>query len=192
MSRNLSTKTWSATLLARWKYLLSFRKSDWELEDYPVLVRRQNDTNTAWGDEVRFTSSAYIARVVNWTGLDGFGSTRKEALDDLRIRFRSACERRKAKPRPGTDVPIQFAPQERIDARKELAQQFVRDVLGTEWALLTDESSLWHFALGGSLDEYYAKIEILYGVDVRDVPDGNIAKILNRISATHQQFPPSP
>jgi hypothetical protein len=183
MSPNLSTKTWSAKLLARWKYLLSFRKSDWELEDYPVIVRKQRDTSVSWGDEVRWTSPAYLARVVNWTALDGSGNTRAEAIADLHERFKNACEGRSAKPRPGTDVPIEFASQERIDARKELVQEFVRDVLGTEWALLTDESSLWHFTLGQSLEEYYTKIMILFGVNVRDVPDGNIAMILDRISA---------
>jgi hypothetical protein len=58
----------------------------------------------------------------------------------------------------------------------------VRDVLGVEDVWLSDQSCLWHFALGGSLDEYYAKIMLLYGVDVRDVPDANIAEILDRIA----------
>jgi hypothetical protein len=182
MSRNLSTKTWSATLLARWKYLLSFLKSDWELEDYPVIVRKQDDAGAAWGDEVRFTKPAYVARVVNWTALDGFGSTRAEALADLHKRFKNACSMRSAKPRPGTHVPIEFASQERIAARQALVDEFVREVLGVEDAWLSDQSSLGHFALGGSLDEYYAKIMLLYGVDVRDVPDANIAEILDRIA----------
>lgn len=183
MSRNLSTRSWTAQLQAGWKYLLSFRKRDWEFADYPVIVRRQADASASWGDEARFTTPAYVARMVNWTGLDGFGHTPQEALADLRKRFEQACERRDAKPRPGTQVPIQFASQERVTARQELADEFVRDVLGVEDAWISDQSSLWHFALGGSLEEYYAKIEALYGVDVRGVPDGNIAKILDRISA---------
>ncbi len=188
MSRNLSTKNWFARLLAGWKYLLSFRKSDWDLDDYPVVVRKQEDAGDApfpaLNDPVQFTMPAYVARVVNWTALDGFGGTRAEALADLRERFIKACARRFTKPRPGTDVPIEFASQGRIAARQALADEFMRDVLGVEDAWLSDESSLWHFTLGGSLDEYYAKILLLYGVDVRDVPDGNIAGILDRISAT--------
>jgi len=183
MSRNLSTKTWSAALLTRWKYLLSFRKSDWEFEDYPIIVRKQGDAGGEWGEEVRWKRPAYIARVVGWTALDGTGDTREEALDNLREQFRSACKRRDAKPRPGAHVPIQFASQDRIAARQQLANEFVRRVLGVEDAWLSDESSLWHFTLGASLEEYYAKIVLLYGVDVRDVPDGNIARILDRISA---------
>lgn len=182
MSPNLSTKSWSARLLARWKHLLSFRKSDWDLDDYPIIVRRQDDAGATWGDDARFTRPAYVARVVNWH-LDGFGSTRAEALADLGKRFQNACERRSTKPRPGTHVPLEFAAQDRIDARQALADEFVRDVLGVEDAWLSDESCLWHFTLGGSLDEYYAKIMLLYGVDVRDVPDGNIAQILDRIAA---------
>lgn len=183
MRRSLSTKNWSAKLLARWKFLLSFLKSDWELSDYPVIVRRQEDGGAVWGDEVRLTTPAYVARVVNWTALDGCGATRAEALADLDRRFKNACERRVAKPRPGTHVPIEFASQDRIAARQALADEFVRDVLGVENAWLSDQSCLWHFALGGSLDEYYAKIMLFYGVDVRDVPDGNIAQILDRIAA---------
>jgi hypothetical protein len=186
MSRNLSTKNWSAKLLAGWKYLLSFRKSDWELEDYPVIVRKQDDAGATLGDDVRFTRPAYVARVVNWN-LDSFGSTRAEALADLRERFKKACARRSTRPRPGTDVPIEFASQGRIAARQALADEFVRDVLGVEGVWLSDESALWHFTLAGSLDEYYAKIMLLYGVDVRDMPDGNIATILDRISAAKQQ-----
>lgn len=187
MSRSLSTKNWSATLRARWKFLLSFLKSDWELSDYPIIVRRQEDggagPNPALNDPVRFTMPAYVARVVNWTALDGCGTTRAEALADLDRRFKNACERRAAKPRPGTHVPIEFASQDRIAARQALADEFVRDVLGVENAWLSDQSCLWHFTLGGSLDEYYAKIMLFYGVDVRDVPDGNIAQILDRIAA---------
>ncbi len=190
MSGNLSTKSWSAKLLARWKYLLSFRKSDWELDDYPVIVRKQEGAGDSFGDEVRFTSPACVARVVNWTGLDGFGGTREEALADLHERFVKACARRSAKPRPGTHVPIEFASQDRIAARQALADEFVRDVLGVEDAWLSDQSCLWHFTLGGSLDEYYAKIMLLYGVDVRDVPDGNIAMILDRISAVDRRAKP--
>jgi hypothetical protein len=196
MGRNLSTKTWSATLLARWKYLLSFLKSDWELDDYPVIVRQQDDAGAAFGDEVRFTRPAYVARVVNWN-LDGFGGTRAEALADLRERFKKACARRSTRPRPGTRVPIEFASQGRIAARQALVGEFVRDVLGVEGAWLSDQSCLWHFTLAGSLDEYYAKIMLLYGVDVRDVPDANIAQILDRIAAVdlrtgpHSQAPAS-
>ncbi|MFZ0336633.1 MAG: hypothetical protein WAL45_01255, partial [Terracidiphilus sp.] len=185
-----------AKLLARWKYLLSFRKSDWELDDYPIVVRKQEDAGDApfpaLNDPVRFTMPAYVARVVNWTALDGFGGTRAEALAHLRKRFENACERRSTKPRPGTDVPLEFASQDRITARQALADEFARDVLGVEDAWLSDESSLWHFTLGGSLDEYYAKIMLLYGVDVRDVPDGNIAAILGRIAAVDRQTKTQP
>ena len=195
MSRNLSTKNWSARLLARWKYLLSFRKSDWDLDDYPIVVRKQEDDGPApfpaLNDPVQFTMPAYVARVVNWN-LDGFGGTRAEALADLRERFTKACARRSSKPRPGTDVPLEFASQERIAARQALADEFVRDVLGVEDAWLSDESSLWHFTLGGSLDEYYAKILLFYGVDVRDVPDGNIAAILDRIAAVDRRTKTQP
>lgn len=187
MGSNLSTKTWSAQLLARWKFLLSFRKSAWDFEDYPVIVRKQGDGGQSWGAEPHFTAPAYIARMVNWTGLDGFGNTPAEAKRDLREAFERACASRRSRPRPGTEVPIEIAPAAQVAVPPELTQEFLHSVLGVEWALITDETELWHFALGGSVEDLYAKIDELYAVDVRDVPGGNIAQILERISAARRQ-----
>jgi hypothetical protein len=41
-----------------------------------------------------------------------------------------------------TFVPIEFAPQERVDAYGELKDDFVRRVLNLDWAFISDESSL--------------------------------------------------
>lgn len=186
MGSNLSTQTWSAQLLARWKYLLSFRKSNWDFEDYPVIVRKQGNAGQSWGEDARFTTPPYIARMVNWTGLDGFGDTPVAAKQDLKEAFDRACARRGSQPRPGTEVPIQLAPPAKIEVTPELKQEFLHSVLGVEWALITDETELWHFALGGSVKDLYEKIDALYGINVRDVPDGKVARILERISAARQ------
>ena len=37
-------------------------------------------------------------------------------------------------PRPGITVPIEFAPQAQINAHADLADDFVRRVLGLDWA----------------------------------------------------------
>jgi len=45
---------------------------------------------------------------------------------------------------------------------------------------------LWDFHMGKSDDELLSKIQQVYGVDVSEVPNGNIARILERIAAVKQ------
>ena len=168
-------------LLAGWKFLLSFQKRDWLLEDYPIIVRRQQETNQQLGKPGRFTLPAYYARIVNWT-LSGTGNTAADALEGLRETFKKARENRPSMPRPGTHVPLEFASQERASANSALADEFLKSVLGHDEAWISDKSSLWDFASGHSLDDYYAKISLLYGVDVSDIAGGNLAEIIERIA----------
>jgi len=168
-------------LLAGWKFLLSFRKCDWLLEDYPIIVRRQHETNQQLGKPGRFTLPAYYARIVNWT-LSGTGNTAADALEDLRESFKKVRENRPSMPRPGTQVPLEFASQERIAANSALADEFLLSVLGVEGAWISDESSLWDFTTEESLDGCYARIRSLYGVDVSDIAGGNLAEIIERIA----------
>jgi hypothetical protein len=172
-------------LLAGWKFLLSFRKNDWSLQDYPILLRRQSDSSQQLGKAGRWTLPAYEARIVNWT-LSGSGDTVAAAMESLRERFNHARESRSSMPRPGTRVPLEFASRERIAANSGLADEFLRSVLEHGEAWISDESSLWDFALGDSLDDYYAKISALYNVDVSDIPDGNLASILERIAQSRK------
>ena len=175
------------TLVASWKYCLSFRKGKWELSDYPVVIREQKmDLNLGF-EAPRFEQQRYLARVVNWWALNGGGNTPREAMQDLAVHFeemRSEREReRKALPRPGTTVPIEFAPTEQVDADPDLKDDFIHRVLGLEWAFISDGSSLWDFHTGPSLDTFHIRIMELYGVDVSDVASGNVALILSRIAA---------
>ena len=48
-------------------------------------------------------------------------------------------------------TPLTYAPRDRIDAFEELANEFVREILGLPWALMTDESALSDFS-GCGLD----------------------------------------
>jgi hypothetical protein len=173
-------------LLAGWKFLLSFRKREWSLKDYPVTVRKQCDPRQCLGKTGRWIIPAYNARIVNWA-LSGSGETADAALESLREAFNRAREKRSAMPRPGTHVPLTFASQERIAANSALAREFLESVLEHGEAWISDESSLWDFALGHSLDEYYAKIRSLYGVDASDIPGGNLAGIIERIAQSKQK-----
>jgi hypothetical protein len=64
---------------------------------------------------------------------------------------------------------------------KELADDFIRRVLKLEWALITDESSLWDFTSDTSIKEFQDRVLLIYSVAVYDIEDGNLAKILERI-----------
>jgi hypothetical protein len=102
----------------------------------------------------------------------------------LRVSQSSEAARRKPLPRPGIHAPIEFAAQERVDAHPELADDFVRRVLGLDWAWISDGSSLSDFHTGETNDALYAKIGEVYGVDVSDIENGNLAEILDRIAAS--------
>lgn len=171
-----------------WKYSLSFLSKDWQLRDYPVTVRPQGDAPT--NPSSRFKTYPWVARIGGWGVLSGTGNTRDEALANLAANFDKEKSKRVAKgeplPRPGTSVPIQFAPSGRIAAHSELSADFTHLVLLLPWAFLSDESSLWHFHEGDSNEHYIQRIREVYDVDCSDIADAPIADILDRI-AEHQQ-----
>ena len=45
-----------------------------------------------------------------------------------------------------SEKPLIFAARDRINAFEELANEFVREVFGLPWALMTDESALSDFS----------------------------------------------
>ena len=179
--------TFRETLAAAWKFSLSFRRNEWELSDYPVVIRQQQKT----GLDLEYTPplfepQPYLARVLKWWVLTGGGDTPQQAMQDLAMRFDKikADWRGQGKPlpRPGTEVPIEFAPSEHIHAHPELTEDFIKHVLGLEWAFVSDGSSLSDFHTKEANDEFHAKIMERYGVDVSDIESGNVAEILDRIA----------
>ena len=164
-----------------WKRTLSYRKQRWEFEDYPIVVRRQ--TFDGVPDDAEH-ESRYWARVLGWL-IDETAPNKSEALARLRDRYEMRKQLRieegESIPRPGTKVPIQFASQELINARKELADDFIHRVLKLDWALITDESSLWDFTADRSIKEFQDRIFLIYGVAVYDIEEGNLATIFKRI-----------
>lgn len=160
-----------------WKRGLSYRKSTWGFSDYPITVREQRDVPEG---------SRYWARVLG-LNLDETSATRVGALESLERRFETRrgelAAEGKPSPRPGTEVPLKIAPQDRILKNDFLVNDFIERILDLPWALITDGSSLWHFHTGTSNEEYFAKIKEVYFVDVSDIESGNIAEILERIAA---------
>jgi hypothetical protein len=177
-------------LRASWKWALSFRSPNWELKDYPIYVRKQEpDADSKYENNPRFEPHPYRASIINWN-VDGTGNSKEEALSDLLTWF----EARKAKlveegkplPRPGTNVPIQFASQERVNDHPELAQDFIERVLGFEWAFISDESSLWDFHSDETNELLVAKIRSVYGVSVDDIESAKLWEILDRIAVAQK------
>jgi len=172
-------------LTAKWKLCLSFAKNDWGLADYPIVIRKQvPDPGSA---DAHQSPPPYSARIVNWWVMTGLGNTPEEAAQDLAAGFARMRECRKQEgkpmPRPGAKVPIEFAPSNQVYANPELTDDFVRRVLGLDWAFVSDQSSLWDFHTGETNEVLIARIKDLYGVDVSDIESGDLAAILGRIAA---------
>jgi hypothetical protein len=165
-----------------WKRALSYRKRVWEFEDYPIVVSKQSFDGVPEDAE---HESRYWARVLGWLIAES-APTKAEALAKLRVSYEMQKQLRIEKgesiPRPGEDVPIQFASQERLDAHKELVNDFIYRVLQLEWAFITDESSLGDFTADQSIKEFQDRIFSIYGVAVYDIENGNLAEIVERIA----------
>jgi hypothetical protein len=165
-----------------YKWLLSFTKSDWAFEDYPVRVRRNlvDDPKIGWA-----------AMFLNWPGIAGLGPTPAHAKADLRARFlelrRLRHEAGESIPRPGRNEPIRFAPSVRVQRSPQLLDDFLLRVLGFEPdapIFVSDQSSLHDFCSAEAQVEHYRQlIRTVYDVETSDLPDANLADILERIQA---------
>jgi hypothetical protein len=163
---------------AGWKYLKSFSIDSWTLDDYPIQYRHQEEGPT---HQSRRNPAGWTASIRMWPGPAGFGATKSEALGELRKRF-DEFKSKNPPPRPGTKVPVVFSEQKRIESHPALAEDFILRVLDLNWAFISDESSLWDFHTDDSNAKFIDKIRAIYGVDVSDISDGNLADILDRIA----------
>jgi hypothetical protein len=169
------------------KWAISFRSRDWQFADYPICFREHSPDPTSPYNPPRFTFHRHSAFIAKWE-LIGFGDSRQDALNDLQGKFAARkaalAEEGKTPPRPGTKVPLQLATQERVNAHRELAEDFVQRVLGLEWAWISDESSLWDFHTEESNEHLIEKIRQVYGVSVDDIESGKLCEIFDRIAGS--------
>jgi hypothetical protein len=100
------------------------------------------------------------------------------------VRIRAFVELRKHYVAPNT---IEFASSSLINTYPELQLEFMQKILRTERWFVSDESSLWDFTMDESIEPYYVKIKNLYGIDVSDIRDAVIWKILQRIAEQQRQ-----
>lgn len=170
-------------MLAAWKWCWSFRKLDWELNDYPIGTTEQDDPDPAYSAP-RFSQHRYRAYIINWAVV-GSGDTPEQARANLEQNFETVRQNRrqegKAPIRPGANGPLEFASQEKVSTNTALSDDFIQRILGLEWAWISDESSLWDFHTEQTNDLLYAKIREVYGVDVSDIESARLWAIFERI-----------
>jgi len=165
-----------------WKYLLSFLRSTWVADDYPQRWRRQSVDPIRRGREVLYPKPL-IVQIPGWWTMTGAGHTREEALGELQAALDAYQEANGNLPRPGTAVAIRFAPFEALSGYEDIARDFFPPILGMSYddCFITDSSSLWDFPLDESDQQVMNKVLLVFGVDISDIADGNLAKIFARI-----------
>jgi hypothetical protein len=157
-------------------YIHSFFLKRWKLENYPVRYKRGDGKPLG-----RLTSIPWQAQIDGWPLMSGNGASKAAAREDLRSNLES-YQAANPLPRPGSNVPIAFAPTTESDAYEEFGQEFVRRIFGHEAVIFTDMSSLWDLTSDDTLDEAYDRIRIIYGVEVSDIEGANLVKVLARVS----------
>jgi hypothetical protein len=166
-------------------FLLSFRKRDWSVGDYPIHYRRQSTEPTRVRGEL-VCAKPWIAQIPGWWSMIGTGDTREEARLALQRCIEDYRESAGSLPRPGTSLPIQFAPFVFMSRNEDLAREFFPPILDVDYddCLITDQSSVWDFPVDFTADELARKVLLTFGTDIRDLAEeGNLAAILDRIAA---------
>ncbi|MBI3887357.1 MAG: hypothetical protein HY302_16750 [Opitutae bacterium] len=162
------------------KWLASFSRSEWTLDEYPARTRPNGD-GARPGEE-------WLAQMLNWPGPAGVGASKEEAIAKLGEALESAREYRRKNgekmPRPGRKVPISFAATGRVLADPTLHDDFIVRVLGfgpSDPVFISDQSSLGDFGDEAHVATLQKKIVAAYGVDVSDLKEGLLSDILERI-----------
>jgi hypothetical protein len=166
---------------AAFKYLLSFRKKEWTINDYPIRFKRFEISNEEqYG---RLQPVPWSAQIINWWQMGGDGDTKEAAFADLKKNLEALKENGTSLPRPGTGLPIEFASTEKVSLHSDIAGDFFERVLEQNYddCWISDESSLWDFHGEETNEHLHKKIWECYRVDVSDIEDGNLVKIFERI-----------
>ena len=169
-------------LRALWKRLLSHTKSDWTLRDYPLRFVDQSSLSSDLPESAGFPR--YRVDIIGWHTMTGVGGSPEAAMADLRSGFEQ-YRREHDLPRPGTDVPLAFAPVDRIDAQQAIVDRILVGALGLDSAdvFVSDESSLHDFGLAEEeLARSQERIERMFDVDISHIDRSNLADIAEHIA----------
>ena len=113
--------------------MLSFRKSKWEYEDYPIRYVVEDDDH-------------HRVQFINWWTMVGLGETKAEAVADLKARLHRFYEVNNPIFRPGVTAPIQFADSSRIDAHGDFAYELVEELFNNDVMFICDGTPLGMYA----------------------------------------------
>jgi predicted RNase H-like HicB family nuclease len=160
------------------KYIKSFFKSDWEIQDYPMLIGK-----------IPFESKnfkSYSIEILKWRVMSARGDTLEEAARNLYEKFLE-FKKENPLPRPGTLVPFEviFAKNEIMGKYEELAFEFFEKIYQRKYLkdiICTDESSIKELDDGDEFKFFNVKekIEKIYGIDIGQ--EHFISKILEKIA----------
>jgi hypothetical protein len=103
---------------AVWMRFASMFKHEWTIDDYPVRVWFKQPIEPTTPS--RRKSIPWFADVANSPAISGSGNTRQEALEEVRKSFNRFVATKRRLPRPGTEVPIEFAASHRVSQHSAL------------------------------------------------------------------------
>ncbi|MBL7662723.1 hypothetical protein JNK13_08225 [bacterium] len=169
-------------LIAICKRLLSHFKKEWNFEDYPVETWELPNASD--------DSDRVSAGIINWPSMVERGSTAEEAIKNLKEDFLRYKEHNTSLPRPGTKVPLKFAPTAQMDKYEDVAVDYFEKVLRQDYydGFYSDGSCFNYFE--PVEDEEGAKqfkemvinrTREIYDIDVSDIYDGPLYAVLARI-----------
>ena len=183
MSRFEGDQWWASVayqIRALRKFIASFGKRAWVLEDYPPVIKHREPSPHVGA---RFTHYPWSVHIINWWHMRGDGATLELAVEDLRKKLSDHDVQEL--PRPGTGLPLEitYASQDEISKLEHVAGEFFPPILemAYEDCIITDESSLWDFHGDETNDEYHRRILDHFGIDVSDITSGNLVEIFKRI-----------
>src|SRR6266567_2659278 len=88
-------------------WLLSFRKTNWTIDDYPIRLRKQ--VVEPMEQHGRFKPVIWNTQIINWWQMSGSGDTEGEAITNLKENFERYRETHGRLPRPGTGAPLEYS-----------------------------------------------------------------------------------
>jgi hypothetical protein len=180
----------SRKIRARLAWAASFLKRRWNFDDYPLDYVDQGECDPKLPERLRH--KRWRADLINWPAVSGLGESKEEALADAKEKFAARQASGEKMWRPGTGPGIVFADNQSVAEHAALRDHFIHNVLGLEWAWISDESSLWDFHEKADNSELYLKIGEVYGVDVSHVEGANLAAIFAEIMDRIGTFPEDP
>lgn len=176
---------WRYNVIALLKYLASFFKRDWTIDDYPVRIWQYDANTPSFGP---FKPGAWQAQIVHWWLMAGIGSTRDEAIAELNEAFNEYRRQYGTVPRPGTRVGM-FASTNEIDQYSTIARDFFQEILEMDFdtCFVSDESDLWDFPNTSDKARVLELVKQTYQVDISDIETGNLVQIFQRLDESSSQ-----